>query len=125
MSQFLKNFIGFFHGYGYCDCGDTLWNNSGNPGIDNGHGGGRIICDKCYLKNKIEIDENNRRVGGLDIKNRDCKHDWQLQSPARWWCPKCDSVMALSCMHGGSIACPDCANEWEQRQKKELKEIKK
>lgn len=113
MFQLIKNIIGFISGYGNCDCGNTFWNNSSNPGIDYGNGSGRVICNDCYLKNKKEIDENNRKVGGgVDIKDKNCKHKWERQSCANFWCPKCGSIMSLACSHGGSIACDDCVNEW-------------
>lgn len=115
MFQFLKNIIGAFLSYGSCDCGNTFWNDADNPGIDYGNGSGRIICNKCYEKRKSEIDEHNRRVGGVDIKDANCKHEWEQQGSASFWCPKCNSVMALSCQHGGSIACEECVKGWEIR----------
>lgn len=122
MFQFLKNVIGTLLGYGSCDCGNTFWDSTDNPGIYYGNGSGRIICDKCYAKNKAEIDEQNRRMtGSLDTKDFNCEHDWQRQGAASWWCPKCNSTTSVACQHGGSIACSACTDEWEQRLKKEPK----
>lgn len=116
MEKFLKNIMGILLGYGNCNCGNTFWNNIDNPGIDYGNGGGQVICNDCYKKNKKEIDEKNRRRGGgIDIKDENCKHDWQKWGMANWWCPKCDSIMSLACQHGGSIACEDCVNKWESK----------
>jgi hypothetical protein len=81
MFQIIKNIIGFLLGCGNCDCGNTFWNNSSNPGTDYGNGSGRVICNDCYYKNKIDK-LNRKRAGWLDIKARawDKKHKrmWQF-----------------------------------------------
>ena len=117
--KIIKNIIGFLMGFGTCDCGNTFWNNSDNPGIYYGNGSGRVICNDCYNKKKEQIEEQNRKMGsmGMDIKDKNCEHNWQRQSVASWWCLKCDSITALGCSHGGSIACKKCADDWEQQNK--------
>ena len=47
------------------------------------------------------------------------QHQWHNKGQASSWqemeCEKCGKVIALSCLHGGSVACPTCVEEFIKR----------